>query len=148
MHVKSVVKCQLLVFLNITLGEDADTDLTLHVPLLSLAIGVTAVIYESGEISLLSRVNYFRVAGAHEISTSQTLIFSQSLLADFRVNFINLSHILNNKTPFLNKLSSTQSPASAVRFDRIYIKMFIILKSSISAIFPTGTELCDTLSAE
>ena len=90
-----VVKCQLFVRTHGTSGEKADPQLTIHSPLLSLTVRVTAVVKEATYVALLGGVDEHVIVQGHEVKVLVILgrIFLGALLELLYV--YDLANVLN-----------------------------------------------------
>ena len=90
-----VVKCQLFVRTHGTSGEKADPQLTIHSPLLSLTVRLTAVVKEATYVALLGGVDEHVIVQGHEVKVLVILgrIFLGALLELLYV--YDLANVLN-----------------------------------------------------
>lgn len=66
-NIELVIEVELLVLLDVLQREDADADLSQHVPFLGDAVGLAGVVDEPGQVALVGRVDDFSLGGLHEV---------------------------------------------------------------------------------
>ena len=67
-YIKLVIKCQFLVLFNVSECKNTYANLSKNIPFLSNTVWFARVIYETCQISLISRVNNFTFGCLHEVS--------------------------------------------------------------------------------
>lgn len=133
-EIKLVIKCQLLIFLNIFQGEDADADLVQNCPFSCLAIWVTTVINKSGDVSRVGGVDDLVVFDSHQIGACRIFVTLNTLLTNVWVNIKDFTNILHHKRVFRNKLSGSDTPTFKLRFNWINQAILKSLEVTIRAI--------------
>lgn len=115
--------------------EDADADLSQHVPFLGDAVGLARVVDEPGQVAFVGRVDDFSLGGLHEIGAGGLAELFDPRLAEFRVGGEDLPDVLHDERSSRDRLSSAKPPPLPARRHRIHIGILMLLKLAIGAEF-------------
>ena len=106
------------------------------------------MIDESRHVSLFGWIDNLSGTETHQISTDILSVSLHLILANLRLNIVNLSNVLNNEGSLRYKLGGPQTPAFIPGLKGIDGPLQSQLELSVMTTLSTGTALSLTLSAD
>lgn len=135
--VKLVIKGQLFIFVDVSVGEYTDAHLSQHVPLHCDAIGFTRVVYEPSQISLISWVNNLLIIDLHQVCASRFGVLLSSAPTEGALSLEDLANILHDELSLVNLFSRRQTPSFSATPERIYARILVFLEATVLTLLST-----------
>jgi hypothetical protein len=129
-----VVEGELLVLLDIFHSENADADLTEHIPLLGHTIGVAGVVDKSCDVAIKGRIYDFIVHRFHQVGASRILVQLDAFLPKLWIDWEYFSDILHYEWALFDEFAGKQPPALVFCLYRVDIGILVKLEPPILAI--------------
>ena len=139
--IKLIVKGEFLVFVNVSVGEDADANLADDVPLDCDAVGTARVVDEPGQIAFVGGVDHFNIVYFHEIGAGRLGILLDSSFVEVSSDGEDFPYVLEDKGAFGDELAGSQTETFSASLNWIDTHIHVKLESSVSAILSAWTEV-------
>lgn len=133
-EIELVVEGQLLIFLDIFQGKNANADLVQDRPFSCLAIWVATVVDKSGDVSGVGGVDDLVVFDSHQIGARRIFVTLKTLLTNVWINIKDFTNILHNKWVLGDIFSGSNTPTFKLRFNWINESILKSLEVTIRAI--------------
>lgn len=147
-EVKLVVKGELFVFLDVLDGEDAHADFAQDVPLARLAVGVTGVVDEAGDVAYVCGVDHFIVGSPHQVCARGRLVLLDAFFAQVGVDGEDFPHVLHDEGALGDEFSGEQAPALLFRLSWEHPGVLVQLEMPVLAKYSTGTSASEAFSGD
>lgn len=119
--------------------EDTYFGLPQNIPLLGLAIGVTAMVYKTGHVPLVSGIDHLSTVKLHHVSTGGVGVLIDPTNSLLGVEAEHLTDVLKYKLSLSYKLTGNQSKAFAIGGFRVDARILMQLEAPVLAGDATGT---------